>query len=348
MTNAGTDKQLSPADQKELRIFEIQAGVKKVIYGTAIVGVAAAFFPFAQQAATEWFKFSSAETIAQQTAIESTRAFLELVSDEGRSANIDERIVLAEYYKHLSLTEDEQSRWGDYLQILVKQRKEKREAEIASVTAENSPESSDLDVALAATKAEQLQQSANPSGRQRVLTPKSFNRSVGMLESNDASVRRQARSDLASIGVNLTKQALEKLKFPENSYRMRLGLIVALTEMIRENKSSRLEIIEQIEVSDLKNLMSFAISEDRTTRIHASEFLYDLGDERVYELIGDIWAANVSDTGKYNLALILKGAAPFVSVVNKDNAIDIATEYLGTVGPRTDKLLNDALSFLRK
>ncbi|MBL3564670.1 hypothetical protein JMM59_06580 [Rhodovulum sulfidophilum] len=43
------DDPIAPASvDREVRILEIKAGVKKVIYGTAIVGVAAAFFPFAQ------------------------------------------------------------------------------------------------------------------------------------------------------------------------------------------------------------------------------------------------------------------------------------------------------------
>ncbi len=340
--------QLSPADLKELKIFEIKAGVKKVIYGTTIVGVAAAFFPFAQQASTEVFKFLTAEKAAQQTAIESTRAFLELVSDEGRSPNIDERIVLAEYYTHLSLTTDEQKRWGNYLKVLVDQRTEKRDAEIAFVKAENSPESSPEKIAVAATKAEQLRQSANPSSGSALSFPTSFSRSVDLLESENSAVRRKARSDLASLGVDLTKPALEKLKLPNKSYRLELGLLVALTEMMRENKSSRREIIEQIDLAGLKVLMSSATSTDRTTRIHPMEFLYDLGDVRVFELVEELWSKEPTDDGKYSLAFILKGAAPFVSVVDRSEAIATTNKLKETAAAKTDKVLDEVLVFLNR
>src|SRR5688572_28910936 len=98
----------------ELKREELRQGVRKVIYGTMIVGVAAALFPFAQGIAESIFaeriakikRESDIEILQEKNRLEesksnlnytlsaqkSDRDFLQSLAQEGRSAEIGKRI----------------------------------------------------------------------------------------------------------------------------------------------------------------------------------------------------------------------------------------------------------------
>lgn len=131
-------------DSTELRKYEIDANIKrqeiragiwKVLLGTSIVGVAAAGFPFAQQYAVSYFAHqkdrAAWELEKERSEYERTtlnRDFLNSISGEGRSKYLEERIILAEYYKFLANDDEEKERWKDFWDYLIKLRKEAREA----------------------------------------------------------------------------------------------------------------------------------------------------------------------------------------------------------------------------
>ncbi len=186
--------------EKEIRLLEIKASVKKVVYGTMIVGVAAAFFPFAQQTAIEVVRYVSAEKSAQRSQREFDISFLESVSGEGRSPNLDDRIVLAEYYAHLMNEAENRNRWETFLQYLTDQRTAQRNAEVTAATLKAAPNKNSAEViAIAETVADQLRRSSETainSTTEPVVSLSSFFR---QLDDANASVRRKARSALASV-----------------------------------------------------------------------------------------------------------------------------------------------------
>jgi len=105
---------MSEADQQEdiaLRKAEIEAetqrygfrqDVRKVVYGTMIVGVAAAMFPFAQKVAELTFSHRIESQKQDLERVVSHRTFLEQIALEGRSEDVETRIRLAEFYSFLS------------------------------------------------------------------------------------------------------------------------------------------------------------------------------------------------------------------------------------------------------
>ena len=124
-------------------------------------------------------------------------------------------------------------------------------------------------------------------------------------------------------------------------------MLVSLAEMMREHKESRGQIAGLLQPNDLENLLYFATDNDRTVRIHAAEFLYDLGDTRLFDLAILHWDNTDSENGKYNLALVMKGLAPYA---NRDQANEMVVKLnslKGVVGPKTDSLLDDAIKILR-
>ncbi len=346
--NMENDVNQSASHDREIRILEIQAGIKKVIYGTMIVGVSVAFFPFAQETSRAWFDLLTSERTDATKRETEYRAFLESLKEESRSKNLEDRIVLAEFYAMVSPDIEARTLWREFLNDLIRQRSELREKQIAkettSLTARNaSPE--EVAAALAAREVEQLETSAAAGGYTPVAA-ESLRDLLVQLESANPATRRTARSALARMGIGLVRPAMTELLAPDVSYRLRLGLVVALTEMLRENKRERATIILVIEPAALAELLRLATDPDRTIRVYAGEFLFDLGDPRVFELVQNVWNSTESDDGRFNLALAMKGAAPFVPREQVGAARFLISGNLGVVGPKTDELLNEAMRLL--
>ncbi|HUU25233.1 MAG TPA: hypothetical protein VMW68_06665 [Methyloceanibacter sp.] len=170
---------------------------------------------------------------------------------------------------------------------------------------------------------------------------------IERLESDTSRVRRDARSQLAAGGTTAVKPLLQQLSEESPSYRLRLGSIVALTEMLRENKEHRDELIELIDEEDLGRLVDAAGDPDRTIRVYASEFLYELGDPRSIPLAFDrIPSASVN--GRYNVLLGVKGAVPFASDEEQAEVIEKATALKSTQTPETNELIDSIVGLAER
>jgi len=157
------------------------------------------------------------------------------------------------------------------------------------------------------------------SARALAVEPAEILTLMDELESGSAYVRRQARGSLAKQGLSVVQPMLTRLAAEPGRYRTRLGIIVALTEMLRDNKDRRKEVSSLLTSSDLKRLVDASADRDRTIRIYASEFLYDLGDPRVVPLLFERFET-ADDNGKYNLLVALSGTYPYL-----DDALQAGT-----------------------
>lgn len=353
----------------ETKRQQIRAGVWKIALGTAVVGVAAAFFPFAQQYATQYFA-AKIEIMQQEAAVRIrkeeleverleaqkavttlNRDFLASIAEEGRSKNLEDRIILAEYYFYLANDGDERKRWGAFREHLVDLREKTRQATINAAIVAVSAGSSAEEIARATAEARVLEVSAAAGGSTQqaptLTTDPGFEAAFEDLSAEDVAIRRTARTRLASLGLGVVRPAMIKLSDEGLTYRERLGLIVALTEMLRANKTQRQSVSELLQPDDLDRLVIAATDRDRTLRIHAAEFLYDLGDPRSFELAVELWSETVDSNGRYNLALVMKGAAPFLDSSSVGRARTTLKSLKGK-GPKTDSLLDDAIRSLRR
>lgn len=166
----------------ETRKYEARQKVRQIVYGTMVVGLAAAAFPFAQKLAELTFQ-RDIEEIKQQTALvisgqEHTREltkrsqeFLQSLGEEGRSEDITRRIRLAEFYKFLSNNEAERGQWTEYLAHLEEKRRnaEKDRVELAAIIED--PDSAETAVRAARQGIRSIDQ---------YLEPKSEAPSVGL------------------------------------------------------------------------------------------------------------------------------------------------------------------------
>ncbi|MBH1970807.1 DUF308 domain-containing protein [Moraxellaceae bacterium AER2_44_116] len=162
---------------------------------------------------------------------------------------------------------------------------------------------------------------------------------IEQLESDTSYVRRLARSQLAAKGSVIVEPLLAKLSVRPISYSARLGVVVSLTEMLRVNKKYRTEIIKKITENDLSQLVSASIDDDRTIRIYASEFLYDLGDPRILPIALNKFST-ASDNGKYNLLLVIKGAMPFALGKQKSEVIKRVSTFKLDSTPKINGLID--------
>lgn len=120
------------------------------------------------------------------------------------------------------------------------------------------------------------------------------------LESEDTTVRRAARDMLSAATPAQVPDVLEPLREQDPSYRTKLGIAVALTEMLRRDKSQNGEVADTLTEKDRNLLLDLAGDSDRTLRIYATEFLYDLGDPEVTKLAIERAATTTDDSARYN------------------------------------------------
>lgn len=127
----------------ETRRDELQAEVKKIVYGTFLLGVAVALFPVISGWIEHRFNLrieeikqvnqlklqenqlqldlqklvkevEAAKTKAAFEATQSDRKFFEDISDETRSANLSDRITIAEFFTFLASSETERGQWQQF------------------------------------------------------------------------------------------------------------------------------------------------------------------------------------------------------------------------------------------
>ena len=121
-------------------------------------------------------------------------------------------------------------------------------------------------------------------------------------------------------------------------------LDVSLTslEVLRAEKARKKEIRALLTPQDIRLLVQASGDPDRTIRVYASEFLYDLGDPRsvtsAFETIG-----SASDDGKYNLILVIQGALPELEASGRQDARSKLQALQPTVGPNTQSRIQQIL-----
>lgn len=353
----------------ELKKEELRVGVRKVIYGSMIVGIAAAAFPFLSQFAESLFARDIAQIkreenfalLAEKNRLEEktvqlewdlqqsrdNRDFLQSLAKEGRSQDMETRIRLAEFYAFLA-EEGERAAWDAFKAHLYEIRERQNEEERRLEETLSGTDDAERARVVAEVQLQQIQ-------RQRDPLPTLLSQGQGddlqaliaKLESANSQIRRQARSDIAALGLPIVPEMMAILVTPDISYRLRLGALVSLTEMMRNNKAKRNIIASQLTDSDLDILARAAGDDDRTVRIYASEFLFDLGDPRVIPIIQRIFPI-MSVDGRYNLALVVKGAAPDVSSSDVPAVTTAIRSLKSGSAPKTNNLLDEAIDLLPK
>ncbi|CTQ53552.1 lysozyme [Roseibium album] len=156
-------------EEAQTKRYQYDQGVKKVIWGTAVVAIAAAAFPFMQEVAKSTFSFQT-ETSRQNTEIvilqeqhrlelerierehslalqrfaakktEGTRDYFERIANEARSDNIEKRINIAEFFSFLAETDGRRKQWErfrEHLYVVQKNLNKERQSALETLADTN-------------------------------------------------------------------------------------------------------------------------------------------------------------------------------------------------------------------
>jgi len=124
------------------------------------------------------------------------------------------------------------------------------------------------------------------------------------LKSDNVAIRRAARKELSNVPPSYIPSIMDTLRGEFNIYRTQLGIAVALTEMLRRDKNLAGEISDELEQEDIDLLVQMAGHQDRTLRIYATEFLFDLGDPRSVAPAVRLAAGTDNADERYNLLFL--------------------------------------------
>lgn len=165
------------------------------------------------------------------------------------------------------------------------------------------------------------------------------------LNSTDFAIRRFARDGLAQWGLEAIEPMMDLWASDPTHYRNTLGVAVALTEFLRNNKDKGDQVASKLSTEDLALLTDAISHPDRTLRIYATEFLYDLGAPAAAGPLVEKFHA-MTQEGQYNSVFVLNNVVPNLGSAEKDAlAIDLQTWANNSgVGPNTKLEVNELLT----
>jgi len=140
----------------------------------------------------------------------------------------------------------------------------------------------------------------------KVFDINAVNAAIADLRNDDTFIRRNARDSLASAGADAVPPLLAALHQSEDDYRIRLGVIYALAEMLRADPKQGAAISQKLKDDDFPLLVRAAADQDKTIRYQAAEFLYDLQDIRAVQPSFDAAKEATDEGGASNQILILR------------------------------------------
>jgi hypothetical protein len=160
------------------------------------------------------------------------------------------------------------------------------------------------------------------------------------LKADDASTRRGARDALSRVPIDSVPDLMSALNQEASNYRVKLGICVALAEMLRANKSQADTISSKLTENDLSLILDAAGDPDRTVRVYAAEFLFDLGDKRTPKIAIVRAAGTTDDNARYNWLLVSQASWHKLSSVEKAALSTPLNEAKRRSGPKTLQLFD--------
>lgn len=115
-------------------------------------------------------------------------------------------------------------------------------------------------------------------------TPQQLKSLIDQLKSEDTATRRGARDALATLVPEHVPALMNAMRAELQNYRVKLGIAVALSEMLRQDRGRTTAISRQLSDADLELLLTLTGDPDRTVRVYATQFLSDLADPRQAKL----------------------------------------------------------------
>jgi hypothetical protein len=160
---------------------------------------------------------------------------------------------------------------------------------------------------------------------------------VQRLKSDEPLVRKDARETLVASGPNATAPILEAWRQSPEDYRLKLGAVVVINNILRNNPDARSKIAEKLHYDDFRLFESAMSDNDKTVSTQATEFQYSIKDKRIVDYSLDAIKANTSETSVYNNLLVLDNVLKEIaSAISEDDRKRIR-EVMESVPERYEK-----------
>lgn len=160
------------------------------------------------------------------------------------------------------------------------------------------------------------------------------------LKSDDTALRRGARKELAKVSPDEIPTIMKAFHDEFGIYRVRLGVVVALSEMLRNNERNKKEISDRLTDKDLNLLLDAAADRDKTVRIYATKFLIDLADARATKMAVRRAADPPNDAARYNWLLTAQNGWNKLSVRDRRELAPVIQQIDQQSDRRTKRLVD--------
>lgn len=165
------------------------------------------------------------------------------------------------------------------------------------------------------------------------------------LSSRSSLKRRKARQELSTIGPQSVKPLLDIYIRARKSDRTRIGILAALSKMIRKNKAKRRQISDDILIQHRRLLLTDAIHKNRSLRNYSAGFLSYLGDPRMVNPALDlILSRRLNENDITSLLNVIKGSIRGLAPEGRKVVDDRLKTARAIVGPKT-QILIDQITF---
>jgi hypothetical protein len=157
------------------------------------------------------------------------------------------------------------------------------------------------------------------------------------LTMDDPTLRRDARDALVAIGPTAITPMLNAWHRSPGDYRLKLGTVVVMNDILRNNPNMRIEISRKLNDDDIRLLVNTASDNDDTVSEETTELLYSLRDKRAVSASISAVRRNNNEDSVFNYVLILKSIFPVLSHDEKERVImdlksAIPANYTRTIG----------------
>jgi hypothetical protein len=179
---------------------------------------------------------------------------------------------------------------------------------------------------------------------QSILPCEHVNTFEASFKAEDAETRRASRDASAKLGPYIVKPLMAMYNANRNNYRVVLGVTVALSKMLDENRMHRILVDESLTQENINEFIKLSIHSDRTLRSYAGTFMYDVGSPRaigpLLETSRQIERTDFPDkNAAFNMVLIASNTYAFADRTAKQTLSQFFTRWTGRVSTEADALI---------
>jgi hypothetical protein len=129
------------------------------------------------------------------------------------------------------------------------------------------------------------------------------------------------------------------LKAQLQTYRVKLGILVALSDMVGKDKARSKDMSSYLSDADLELLLALTGDDDKTVRVYATQFLTDLADPRQARLAAQRALSGTDQTTIRNPLLSIQRSIERVSPGERQEIQQSLDSLKGKADPKTRSVI---------